>query len=161
MFQNFLISSEAHMQELGSALAFACQNQKINSCVIYLHGDLGAGKTTCIRGFLRAMGYKGSVKSPTYTLVEPYDFAECKVYHFDFYRLKYPQECEEMGIRDYVHPGGYCLIEWPEKAVGYIPIALLSIKIAINSAEERNVNVESHTSQGEIILTTLRDRLTK
>ena len=116
--------------------------------VIYLHGDLGAGKTTLVRGMLNALGYAGRVKSPTYTLVEPYQAAGLDLRHFDLYRLHDAEEWEAAGFRDEFDGHNVFFIEWPEKARGLIPQADVEIDFAI-LAQGRNAEIHANTKMGK------------
>lgn len=142
----FFLADEAEMVRCGEQLAQAVTQ----GGVIFLHGDLGMGKTTFCRGVLRGYGHRGSVKSPTYTLVEPYETARGHVYHFDLYRLSDPEELEYLGIRDYFGSEALCLIEWPEKGQGCLPKADLEIHIVLNG-QGRNLNLTCHTQKGTAV----------
>ena len=119
--------------------------------VLFFHGELGAGKTTFIRGILRGLGYTGAVKSPTFTLVEPYSFAALTANHFDLYRLKSPEELEFLGIRDYLEGSNLCLIEWAERGAGALPVQDVDIHIERQEAR-RLVRLTACTESGSLLL---------
>lgn len=119
--------------------------------VIYLEGDLGAGKTTFSRGLIQALGHQGAVKSPTYTLLEPYHELQPPVLHFDLYRLSDPEELEYIGIRDYSDQAAVFIFEWPSCGQGYIPKPDIIVEIQHDSALKRNISMQSYSKQGELL----------
>ena len=137
------MSDEAATVAAGQALGRLC----VPGTVVYLEGDLGAGKTTFCRGFLRAFGYSGAVKSPTYTLVEPYELNGGLIYHFDLYRLGHAEELEYMGIRDYFSADSICLIEWPQRGAGALPLPDLQVTISAHG-KGRCLDVAALTPKG-------------
>ena len=137
------LPTEADTLALGAALA-PCLEPGL---VIHLIGDLGAGKTTFARGVLRGLGYAGKVKSPSYTLVEPYTFSRLYLYHFDFYRFTEPREFDEAGLREYFNPDSVCLVEWPEKAAGYVPAADIRITLKAQGSG-RELEIDADTEAG-------------
>lgn len=131
------IHTEQAMLDLGAALTRVCKP----GMVLFLQGDLGAGKTTLVRGFLNALGHAGFIKSPSYALVEPYAFEDKTVYHLDLYRLHDPHELEFLGVRDCVGPESICLVEWPEKALEALPHATLTCAIEHKEGDKRLVRL--------------------
>ncbi len=142
------ITDAAAMEELGAAFASVCGQR----CLIYLRGNLGAGKTTFARGFMRGLGFTETVKSPTYTLIETYANADYRVYHVDLYRLTGPKELDDLGLRDLFGEDNLCLVEWAERGGGYLPIADVVI-IFDYAGYGRRVNFQAQTTHGIEILT--------
>jgi len=140
------LADEAATMALGAALA--ADPTRLPGTVIYLSGDLGAGKTTLTRGLLRALGFEGRVKSPTYTLVELYVVSKLNLYHFDFYRFSDPEEWQEAGFRDLFNPQNMCLVEWPEKAQDLLPLPDLNITLTATPDSRRVATLKAHTLRG-------------
>lgn len=138
------IEDEAAMTGLGHALA----QHTAGHGILFLEGDLGAGKTTLSRGIIRGLGHTGPVKSPTFTLVEPYEINGLRVWHFDLYRLADPEELEYLGIRDYFADDDLCLIEWPQQGKGYLPQPDLEIIIKAHN-DGRTVRLLPHSTRGK------------
>lgn len=152
MNHTWLIPSSTAMLQFGQQLTMVCPPRFI----CYLHGTLGAGKTTLVRGFLQGLGHQGRVKSPTYTLVEPYTLPQRQVFHFDLYRLADPEELDYIGIRDYLRTDAICLFEWAEKGEGWLPPPDWQVQIDYVKEEQRHVSVKAETPIGEQALVGLQ-----
>jgi tRNA threonylcarbamoyladenosine biosynthesis protein TsaE len=161
MIDNFTLdlADEAATLDFGAVLAVAVEP----GLTIYLHGDLGAGKTTLVRGLLHALGYVGKVKSPTYTLVECYEISNqsrlpLNIYHFDLYRFHDDEEWEAAGFRDYFNASSVCLIEWPEKAQQCLPLPDLDVIFSIQESG-RTIKLVAHTSLGQQSISAIKAKL--
>ncbi|MES9860085.1 MAG: tRNA (adenosine(37)-N6)-threonylcarbamoyltransferase complex ATPase subunit type 1 TsaE [Candidatus Thiodiazotropha sp. LLP2] len=148
------VSGEVQQEELGRRLAMNC----LPPCIVYLVGDLGAGKTTLARGFIRGVGYQGRVKSPTYTLLEPYELGQVSCYHFDLYRLSDVEELEYLGIQDLLTENAYMLIEWPERGEGGLPSPDLVLEIGHNEADRR-IKIRGVSEKGKKIIQEIQSDL--
>jgi len=137
------LPAEADTLALGAAVAAGLTP----GMVIYLRGELGAGKTTLARGLLQSLGVTERIKSPTYTLVEPYNISSLYLYHFDFYRLQHPDEWVDAGFRDYFSSGAVCLVEWPDKAGAQLPAADMTIDLA-TAGDARKAMLSADTEAG-------------
>ncbi|MBS1188328.1 MAG: tsaE [Rhodocyclaceae bacterium] len=147
----FDLPNEAATQRLGEILAPLLKP----GMVIYLEGDLGAGKTTLVRALLRALGHHGAVKSPTYSLVEVYAVSSLYLYHFDFYRFESPEEFLDAGLGEYFHDASICLVEWPEKARGFAPPADLCCVLQ-HAGPGRWVELVAQSAAGAACVESLR-----
>jgi tRNA threonylcarbamoyladenosine biosynthesis protein TsaE len=145
--QTLVLPDEAATLALGVALA----RRITPGLVVYLYGNLGAGKTTLVRGLLRALGYNGRVKSPTYTLVEPYELPGLTLHHYDLYRMNDPREWLDAGFRDDFSGKIACIVEWPEKAAGLLPRPDVEIRIEMEG-EGRRVRLSGATTRGREFL---------
>jgi tRNA threonylcarbamoyladenosine biosynthesis protein TsaE len=143
-----ILPDEVATLALGGALAPLL----LPGMVIFLEGDLGAGKTTLVRGMLRALGYENKVKSPTFTLVEDYAISRLNFYHFDFYRFEQPEEFLDGGFDEYFQGAAICLVEWPDKAGGHLPPADLRLRFTVVD-DGRMVEVSACTAEGRRCLT--------
>ena len=141
------LPDEAATHALGARLALVIRP----GMSLYLHGDLGSGKTTLARGLLRGLGYQGRVKSPTYSLVELYTVSRLNLYHFDFYRFKDPKEWRDAGFNEYFNDASVCLVEWPEKAAGLLPAADLDIALEF-AGDGRDLSIRAGTESGKVCL---------
>ncbi|MFJ2712745.1 tRNA (adenosine(37)-N6)-threonylcarbamoyltransferase complex ATPase subunit type 1 TsaE [Pseudomonas sp. NPDC087346] len=138
------LADEQAMSDFGARIARVTQGHGL----IFLEGNLGMGKTTLSRGIIRGLGHVGAVKSPTFTLVEPYEIGDIRAFHFDLYRLVDPEELEYLGIRDYFEDDALCLIEWPDKGAGFLPKPDLTITISPQDSG-RSLKILSQSSRGE------------
>ena len=151
MNREFSIPDAAAMEAFGTCLAVACAGLQL----ITLQGELGAGKTTLVRGMLRGLGHVGTVKSPTYTLVEPYDVGGRFLYHFDLYRLAVAQELDDIGLRDYLDAEALCVVEWPERGGEQLPLPDLQIVFDSRTAT-RLLTIAAQSVRGVHALQTLQ-----
>ena len=138
------LADEQAMSDFGARIARVTQGHGL----IFLEGNLGMGKTTLSRGIIRGLGHVGAVKSPTFTLVEPYEIGDVRAFHFDLYRLVDPEELEFMGIRDYFEGDPLCLFEWPQKGAGVLPKPDLTITIS-PQAGGRSLILSPQGARGE------------
>ncbi len=147
-----LLVDEAATVAFGEKIAQSIgKDEKNRGATLYLRGTLGAGKTTLTRGIVTGFGHQGKVKSPTYTLVEPYELPNRSIYHFDLYRLASPEELEFMGIRDYFAEQAVCVVEWPQNGLGILPEPDVLIDLSY-LGQQRQIVLQSNSKRGEVLL---------
>jgi tRNA threonylcarbamoyladenosine biosynthesis protein TsaE len=136
----------------GQALAGAMRALEINQLIVFLVGDLGAGKTTFARGFLRGWGHSGRVPSPTYTIIEPYQLESGEIYHIDLYRLKDPGEADDLGLAELPGRDVVMLVEWPERAGDRLPGPDLTVFLRFAADDRREIVFRASSTTGECLL---------
>lgn len=141
------LEDAAATEALGARLAA----NLVHGALLHLHGELGAGKTTLVRGLLRALGHQGAVKSPTYTLVEPYQIGAWRIFHWDLYRLAEAEELEFLGLREQLDEEAVLLVEWPERGAGLLPKADVEIVLHY-AAAGRMATLVAHTPRGQLVM---------
>jgi tRNA threonylcarbamoyladenosine biosynthesis protein TsaE len=142
-----MLADAAATDALGAALARGYRGSGQGGAVVYLHGELGAGKTSCVRSLLRTLGVTGLIRSPTYTLLEAYEISGLTCIHVDLYRLGSAAEVEELGLRDYLDAACLMLVEWPERGGGALPPADLDVTLSYR-ASSRLASIEARTARG-------------
>lgn len=145
------LTGPSDTESCGAGLAAVVRAAAPTALVVYLEGELGAGKTTLARGFLRALGHAGRVPSPTYTLVEPYELAGYRVLHVDLYRLRDPLEVIDLDLAGQLGPGTLALIEWPDHGAGQIPAADLRLRLEL-AGGSRLLEAEASSPVGAALL---------
>lgn len=148
-----ILSAEMVLPDEAATLACAAHVAQVctDGCTIYLHGELGAGKTTWVRGFLRTLGVSTHVKSPTFTVVEPYEISGRYAYHFDLYRIVAAEELELLGVRDYFAPQHIVLVEWPEQGAGVLPEADVHVYLR-HAGNARMLSLRAASARGQALL---------
>lgn len=144
---SLILPEAGDTERLGAALARCIDPPERGPRIVYLHGELGSGKTTLARGLLRALGVTGTVRSPTYTLLESYETTGWRVLHVDLYRLDKAAELEALGLRDELQGGVLVLVEWPERAARHLPPADLKITLSL-APVGRGVQLEGESAAG-------------
>ena len=148
MPEHLNLPAEADTLRLGAALADPADPAALRGLVLHLSGELGTGKTTLVRGLLRALGFAGRAKSPSYALVEPYALSRLNLYHFDFYRFKDRTEWLSSGFREHFNPDTLCVVEWPERAGGALSPPDLAVRLGYQG-EGRAAGLSAHSPRGE------------
>jgi tRNA threonylcarbamoyladenosine biosynthesis protein TsaE len=153
------IRTAVQMRARGSAIARALPPTLAQPLFIALYGDLGAGKTTLVSGALEALGVASHARSPTYTLIEPYEAAQVTLYHLDLYRLGAPADLEMLGVRDLLNSQSVLFIEWPERGAGFLPTPSLVIRIVYAGEDAREVTLQAEDRQGQELLSVVKSQV--